>query len=105
MNGIGAAIVENFDPRIDDQFFPIGAVGFIPVSRGLSFHDLGLLIAEHRQARRELCLRIDIWNLLIGVGVALAHETAPEQADAEFLLRTDRDFGDRHVISPIYAVR
>ena len=102
MNGIGATVVENVDLRVGDQLFPVRAVGFIPVTRGLSFHNLGLLIAEHRQARRELCFRIDVWDLFVGVGVALAHETAPEQADAKFLFRADRDLVDRHEISPIY---
>ena len=105
MNWIGTAVVEHVDPRVSNQFFPVGAVGFISVARGLPFHDLGLLIAEHRQARRELCRRVDVGNLLVGVCVALAHETASEHADAKLLLRTDRYFAYRHIVTPVYAVR
>jgi hypothetical protein len=88
MHGSGwTGIIEQVDPRVGDHFAPIGRILFESVARGLALDNRGLLVAKGQEPGHDARRRVDIGDRLIGVRVALAHEAAAQQADANFLLR------------------
>ena len=102
MDGIGPAVVEDVDPRVGGHLVPVAAIFFVAVAGGLAGGQVGLLIAEHQQAGGDLGRRVDVGDLLVGVGMALAHEAAAQQADAQFLGCAGGGFGDGHEMAPIF---
>ena len=81
---VGAAIVENVDPRVGGHVLPIGAERLVAVAGGLRW----ARSASGRKAPPGAAgprRRINVGDLLVGVRVALAHKAAAEQADTDFL--------------------
>ena len=66
----------------------------------LALDDLVVLIAEDQQPRHEAGVGVDVRDLLVGVGVALAHEATTEQAHADLLAPVRSYLLDGHGLAP-----
>jgi hypothetical protein len=100
MHGVGGAIVEYVDPRVGGHRFPVGRDRLVAVARGLLLDELGLRVAEHRQARLDPGRRINVGDLLVRIGMTPAHKAASEQSDTDFSGDVRRRIACRHGMIP-----
>ncbi len=97
MDRIGPAVVEHVDPRVGRQL----AANRCSTPRSRSgpprARTISAFWSQSTTSRgATLGRRIDVGDLLVGVGVALAHEAAAQHADAE-LFAIGADCLERHV--------